>query len=400
MILEFTIAILIGIFLGTLTGLIPGIHTNLISIFIISTSTYFLKIISPEILVVTIVSLAITNTFIDFIPSIFLGAPDEDTALSTAPGHEFLLKGRGHEAVLLTLIGSSIAIILLLLIFPLFAFTIDKIYPIISKLIFFILILASLFLISLEKSRTIPTIIFIFAGFLGIASLNLNLEQPLLPLLTGLFGSSTLIYSISQKTNIPKQKTDFSFPNKNILLKPIIATTIVSPICSFLPGLGSSQAAIISSSIFKKNQLSREQFLILLGSINTLVLSVSFLSLYYTSKIRSGAASAINQIIILNSSSLKLIILAIFLTSAISIPLTIKFSKIFAKNIHRINYTKLSKRILIFLSMIILIFSGILGFLVFLISTILGLFCIYTGCRRGFLMGALLIPTILFYLPL
>ena len=32
-------------------------------------------------------------TFIDFIPSIFLGCPDTDTELSILPGHELLKKG-------------------------------------------------------------------------------------------------------------------------------------------------------------------------------------------------------------------------------------------------------------------------------------------------------------------
>lgn len=399
MILEFLVAVVFGIILGTFTGVTPGVHTNLVSVFLVSISAYFLEIVSPEILVVAITSLAVTHTFIDFVPSIFLGAPDEDTALSVSPGHDFLLKGRGHEAVLLTLIGSSIAIIIFIFIIPVFVFTIDFVYPVILKLIPFILVVVSVFLIFVEKTKEIAFIVFVLAGFLGIASLNLNIEQPLLPLLTGLFGSSTLVYSIFAKTKVPEQKTTFCFFGKRQLIKPVVATAIVSPICSFLPGLGSSQAAIISSSFFKEKQLSREQFMILLGSINTLVICVSFLTLYFTSKTRTGSASAISQLIQLDFHCLLMIIFAIFLTSIISIPLTIFISKIFAKNIHKINYLVISKFVLFFLVVVVLVFSGFAGFFVFLVSTILGLFCIYVGCRRGFLMGALLIPTILFYLP-
>jgi putative membrane protein len=73
--------------------------------------------------------MSITHTFIDFIPSIFLGAPDEDTGLSTLPGHEFLLKGQGYYAVKLTVIGSAIAIISLTFLIPFFILVVPKIYP-------------------------------------------------------------------------------------------------------------------------------------------------------------------------------------------------------------------------------------------------------------------------------
>ena len=398
---QLLIALLIGIFFGTITGLLPGIHTNLIAIILLGASPFLLTYFTPLALIIFIASMAITHTFVDFIPSIYLGAPDEDTVLSIMPGHKFLLKGRGHEAILLTLIGSATAIIILIFITPIFIVAVPKIYPFIQKMMAFILIWISIFLISKEKqSKLWAIIIFLLAGFLGIATLNLNLKQPLLPLLTGLFGSSTIIYSISQKLKIPEQKIGKLILEKRKLIKPIIATTLVSPICSFLPGLGASQAAIIGSEIFPKHkQLNRKQFMILLGSINTLVMAVSFITLYLINKARTGAASTIQQIMQITPKDLIFIITAVIIAAAISILITSKISKLFAKKIHKINYSKISFVVLLFLIVIITIFSGFLGFFILTISTILGLTCIYTGIRRGFLMGALLIPTILFYLP-
>ena len=396
LILIFTL--LAGIATGTVTGLLPGIHTNLIAIILLSSSPILLTFLSPLALIIFITSMAITHTFIDFIPSIYLGAPDEDTALSIMPGHKFLLKGRGHEATLLTLVGSTLAIFLLIIITPIFLFLIPKIYPFIQKMMAWFLIWISIFLISREtESKLWAFLIFILAGFLGLATLNTNLEQPLLPLLTGLFGSSTIIYSISQNLKIPEQKIGKLILQKKQLIKPIIATTLVSPICSFLPGIGSSQAAIIGSEI--TGQLDRKQFLILLGSINTLVMAISFITLYLINKSRTGAANIIQQLIQINSKDLFFIILTIILTATIAIFITIKISKIFAKNIHKINYTKISYIIIIFIILITTFFSGFLGLLILIVSTFLGLTCIYSGVRRGFLMGALLIPTILFYLP-
>ncbi len=395
MLIQLILFLILGIIAGTITGILPGIHTNLIAVILLPT---FLSIPNPLTAVIFITSMALTHTFIDFIPSIYLGAPDEDTALGVMPGHRFLLKGRAHEAVLLTLIGSSSAILILLLITPVFIFIIPKIYPFINRMMSFFLIWISIFLISKEEqSKILALIIFILAGFLGIASLNLPIQNPLLPLLTGLFGSSTLIFSISQKTKIPKQKIGKLIITKKQIIKPAVTTAIISPLCSFFPGLGSSQAAIISASL---TDLTKKQFLILLGSINTLVTATSFITLYIINKSRTGAASAIQQLTTLTPTNLIYIIITIIIASAIAIPLTIKISKIFAKNIHKINYTLLSISILTILTATIIIFSGFLGLITFLTATALGLTTICIGIKRSHLMGSLLIPIILLYLPI
>ena len=388
--------IFLGILAGTFTGLIPGIHINLIAS-ILFTSTFLTGVPGKEVLIF-IVAMAITHTFIDFIPSIFFGAPDEDTGLSALPGHKFLLKGLGHEAIILTVIGSSIAIISLIFLIPFFFTIIPKIYPFINRMMGWFLIWISIFLIFNEKESKINSlIIFLLAGFLGLASLNLPIKQPLFPLLTGLFGSSTLIYSLKTNAKIPEQTIERPYISKKELIKPTIATILISPVCGLLPGLGSSQAAIIGSEITGK--LNREQFLIMLGSINTLIMAISFITLLVIGKSRTGAANAISKLNILNENLLTPLILTILFSSIIAIILTIKLSKFFSRKIHKINYSKISFIILIFLTSIIFAFSGFFGLITFITATILGLTATELGIRKGFLMGALLIPTIIFYFP-
>lgn len=394
--LTLILTLLIGMIAGTITGLIPGIHINLVAISILSLP--IIITLPTTILLIFITSMAITHTFLNFIPSIFLGAPDEDTGLGILPGHELLINGEGHRAVKLTLLGSVIAIATLIFIIPIFITTMPKIYPFLQRMMAFFLIWIAIFLVYNEKESKIKAVlIFILAGFLGLASLNMNLNQPLLPLLTGLFGTSTIIHSIKSKTIIPKQDRGKLDVDKRDIIKPTIATILVSPICSFFPGLGSSQAAIIGSEITGK--LNREQFLILLGSINTLVMAVSFVTLFLFQKSRTGAAFAISQITQLSTAHLTTILITIITSSIIAIPLTILTSRIISKHIHKINYTKISYTILIFLTLIIIHFSGILGLITLIVATTLGLTAIEFQTRRSFLMGAILIPTIIFYLP-
>lgn len=397
LILEFIIVLILGIVAGTFTGLIPGIHTNLIAILILPLA--LTTQLPVTIALIFIVSMAITHTFVDFIPAIFLGAPDEDTGLGVLPGHEFLLMGQGHHALKLTLLGSAIATISLILIAPLFVFFVPKIYPFIEKMMAFFLIWISIFLIYNERnSKAKALLIFTLAGFLGLATLNSDISQPLLPLLTGLFGTSTIIHSIKSKTKVPEQIIEKLKICKKDLIRPTIATIIVSPICSFFPGLGSSQAAIIGSET--AGRLNREQFLILMGSINTLVISTSFITLFLFQKSRTGAAFAISQITSLTATHLYIILATIIISTIAAIPISIRISKSIAKNIHKIPYLKISISILIFLTIITTYFSGILGLITLVVSTLLGLTCIEFQTRRGFLMGAILIPTIIYYLPI
>ncbi len=394
MLIQIILSLLIGILAGTLTGLIPGIHINLIGVLLISLSASLFISINPIYLIVFIVSMAITHTFIDFIPSIFLGCPDTDTELSVLPGHELLKKGQGYQAIILTCYGSLAAIFILILIsFP-SILIISKTYNFISVLIPGLLILASFFLISTEKKKFAALFIFLLSGFLGLCVLNLpSINQPLLPLLTGLFGSSMLIISIKNKTQIPKQ--EITKPKIKIL-KPLFGAVIASPLCSFLPGLGSGQAAIIGNTISRTN---KKGFLVLLGATNTLVMGFSFISLYVISKTRTGAAVAIQQIIGTLSPKLLILILTIaFISGVISFFLTIFLAKIFAKKISTFNYTIASLITLLILVLIIFLASGFLGLIVLTASTFTGLYCISLKVRRTQMMGCLLLPTIILYL--
>ncbi|MBA7628724.1 hypothetical protein ES703_36219 [subsurface metagenome] len=394
MLLEIIIALIIGILAGTITGLIPGIHINLVGIFLVSLSASFFSSLNPIYLIIFIASMAITHTFIDFIPSIFLGCPDTDTELSVLPGHELLKKGQGYEAIILTCYGSLAAIFILILIsFP-SILMISKTYNFIKILIPGLLILTSFFLISLEKKRFSALFVFLLTGFLGLCVLNLpSLKEALLPLLTGLFGGSMLVISIKNKTQIPKQKIT---KPKTKLLRPIIGALIASPLCSFLPGLGSGQAAIIGNTISKTN---KKGFLVLLGATNTLVMGFSFISLYVISKTRTGAAVAMQEIIGNLSGKILMLILTTAVISGIaSFFLTIFLAKFFLQKIEKINYTFLSLITLAILAIIVFLMSGFIGLAVLIISTLTGIYCISLKVRRTNMMGCLLIPTIILYL--
>jgi len=397
MLIEIIIALLFGILTGTFTGLFPGIHINLVGAALIALSSSFLAGISPIYLVVFIAALAITHTFVDFIPGIFLGCPNPDTELSVLPGHEMLRKGEGYQAIMRTASGGLISVFLLIILaFPL-SFVVSKIYPLIQKAIPYILILVCFIMVISERKRKIKALtVLALTGILGTCVLNLDLREPLLPLLSGLFGSSMLLISINQNTKIPGQNLIFKKLKIKELAKPVSGALIASPLCGFLPGLGGGQAAVIGNQISKTDE---KGFLILLGAVNILVMGLSFVSLYSISRTRTGAAAAIQSLLgTMNSATLILILFVCLISGIISFFLVKKISIIFLKIIEKINYKKLSIGIIALLSIIIILISGPLGFLVFAISTATGIYCILTNVRKTQMMGCLLIPTIILYL--
>lgn len=112
---------LLGACLGSLTGLAPGLHVNTLALVLVASAPAILPALeelsvllgverqsAPLLLVAVIVSAAVAHSFLDLLPSIFLGAPEEGTVLSMLPGHRMLLEGRGLEATRCSAYGSLV----------------------------------------------------------------------------------------------------------------------------------------------------------------------------------------------------------------------------------------------------------------------------------------------------
>ena len=397
MLAEILLFLFLGILAGTFTGLMPGIHINLIGAALVSGTFSILAGINPLYLVVFIVAMSITHVFFDFIPSVFLGAPEEGTELSVLPGHEMLKKGQGFQAVYLASIGCSYGLLIfLLLIFPLYFISLFiKNLP--GAIIAVGLIAVSLNMIFLEKKKFSALFVFLLTGILGFIVFNMELREPLLPLLTGLFGSASLFFSIKQKTRIGKQETE-----KKIKVsikkekKALLGSAIFSPLSLFLPALSSGQIAIISNQFAKAD---RKSFLFMLGMITMLTMCLSFLGLFLISKTRTGSAAAIKNLVgILDWRVFVLIILVILISGILSFFFVNKVSKKFLLVLEKINYSKASVITIIVIMVMTFLVSGILGFLVLAVSTLTGIYCISSGVKRTNMIGCLILPTIIIYL--
>ena len=399
--LEFLFASLVGISFGILTGLIPGVHINLVSILLVSLSAYLLDFVSLPSLGVFIISMAIAHTFLNVLPAIFLGAPEADTALGVLPGHKLLLQGMGYEAVKLTVLGSLLSLILAIILIPLFIIIVPKIYQNLQPYIGFILLGVAIYMVLIEKGldkKFWAFAVFLMAGILGIIDLTLpNLKQPLFPMLSGLFGISMLIVSLSNKVEIPKQRiTDVIKIPKFENVRALIAGTFSGSFVSFFPGLGPAQAAILGSQIM--GRLSTYSFLILIGAIDTVNMAVSLVSLYAIDKARNGAVLAIREILTkIDLNTLILFLAVILLVGGIATFLTLYLTKFFAKLIEKLNYRYMGLSVILLITLLVFYFSSWLGLLILVVSTAIGIIPNIVNVKRSHSMGCLMLPVILFF---
>ncbi len=402
-IFEIIIFSIIGSFIGVLTGLIPGLHPNNIALLLILISSSFQINLY---LAIIIVSASIAHTFFNIIPSTFIGAPEDETALVVLPAHSMLLEGKGYNAVCISAISSLMAIAFsFIFLLPTKFILIDlNFYEIIKENIPVILICISAIIILTSRNVKNSVIIFILSGLLGISIIDLESSfllksSPIFPALAGLFGVPTLVYSY--KKLIPKQRIEeikYKVSKLNV-----IGGLFAGEAVSILPGVSSAIAASLALS-FKKKE-SNEEIVSILSVTNTATSFFVIAMLFLILKARSGCAIAVKEFLrierwegIIMPTLLNLFLIAVIISSIISYFSTKSLGKFIAKNISKISYPFLLKLSLAIIIIMVFIFNGFIGLIILFFSSIIGILCLKMKVRRSICMGVLLIPLIISYL--
>ncbi len=390
---ELLLATLLGILLGTVTGIIPGIHVNLLSTFILSLSPLLLPYFSPLSLCAFILSIAITHTFLDVIPTTFLGIPEGDSPYVLFPSQQLVLEGKAYQAIFLSTLGALGSFLLALLCIPIFLFLTKNMYPMIQPYMGWILLFLCLFLLLHEKEKLWATFIFLLSGTLGLIVFSLPLEQGLFPLFSGLFGVSSLLLSLKESSTIPEQKQEVPMVDEAFIAIP--SATLMGWIASFMPGLGPAQVATVTARFVS---LSDKGYLILLGGLSTVNTLLALLSFYLFEKTRSGVLVNIAELIRLDPYTLFLFLVIALIAAGLGSVLTITSSKYFSVWMTRIDYFWLNITILLFIILMTFFLTGTLGLLILIVSSALGVIPEIKGVAKSHMMGCLLIPVLLFFL--
>ena len=385
--------------MGVVTGLTPGLHINLVALILFSISPILLGYTNVIAVASFIIAMSITHTFSDFISATYLGAPSDDTALSVLPAHRLLLDGKGHEAIRLTTIGSLLCLILTIALAPLLILIVPIIFNYLKNYIGWILLAVVIFMVSREENlnkKFWAFVVVALSGILGLVVFNTaNLKDPLLPMLSGLFGVSVLFLSLTQKVVLPIQRTTEMIKVKTKdVVKALGSGAFSGSLVSIFPGLGPAQAGVLSGQIAGK--INVFGYLIMVGGINTVSMVLSLITLFTIEKARNGSIIVVQQLLQNIDINILILFLAVALVAGgIATFLTLYVSKVFSAVMNKINYSFLSVFIILFISLMVLYFSGFVGFLILVIATFIGLIPNIVEVSRSNSMACLLVPIIL-----
>ena len=277
-------ALFMGVAMGTLTGIIPGFHVNNVALILLALAPGLLSLGIPLSAVAgIIVSTGTVHTFLNYIPSALMGAPDADQALSLLPGHRMLLSGNAARGVAWSARGSQLGLFLSLplIILARIAFGPELgWYSQLRDLLPFLLFIISALLLATETTRLdwpkwlrsitfgklgtdsrlagffSATAFFLLTGLFGWTILGPSslparspLDMPgaslLLPSLAGLFGVANLLDIYATTSHLPPQKENWELPPIRPLLIPCFWSGVAGASMGVLPGMTASQATVL-----------------------------------------------------------------------------------------------------------------------------------------------------------
>jgi len=402
-----------GCLLGIVSGLIPGIHVNTLAALLLASypSIEAALPLEPEASAVAVaccvMSASVVHSFLDFVPSVFIGAPDSEDAISVLPGHRLLLAGRGMEAVraaaIGSLVGCSAAVVLAV---PLQWVLIHGADELLSMMTPAVLVVASMALVIGEIRRGTGAwgpFLFILSGLLGLGCMVLPIGTEgiigggsvMMPLLTGLFGIPVMI-SGSSGGRVPPQTDRIRDP---VGLRPGLKGIVMGTAAGWFPGITSTVGASLSAMVLPERRASG--FISMVASIGSVTAVLSLVTLSVSGSGRSGTALVIGEIIGDSLSgfathSFMMVLLSAALGSLAGYVLTIMFGKLFSGAVEAIDQRTLSRTVLLALIALTIALTGPSGLLVLIISASVGMIPRYAGTGRIILCGCLILPVLVF----
>ncbi|WP_308573761.1 tripartite tricarboxylate transporter permease [uncultured Methanosphaera sp.] len=405
------IAIILGILAGIITGMIPSLHVNTVGIVIFSASTLLLNYISALTIASFLISIAITHAMFEFIPSITVAIPSEDTIMSIQPAHKLLFEGRAYEVIRLVSFGGYLSIVLLIIIMPFLFIILPMIYDLLKDYIGYLLIFIMCIIFIKTRGnyniKLLSILVFLISGILGCIMLtgNVNSNISLLCMLSGLFSVSNLIYNFNSNNIIPPQKDVHSVNVDNNFKRSVFAGSISGCILGLLPGLGPAQGTMIAQGLTLNKHVTSEDFLITNSGINISDTLFSLIAIYLISNPRSAISVYVSNLI--SDITLAHIVFFIFISLvvvSVCCMMSIIIGDYIISHMNRVNFRKLNLILIVGITFFIFCYTFYVGGCVwyvgicYVVSIALGIMVNVLGLNKSLLMGVLIIPSILTYL--
>ena len=396
--IEILVGTLLGVLLGTVSGLIPGVHVNTLAGVLISFQVALLSILGPLALAGALFAALITHTFVESIPSTFLGIPDADTSLSVLPAHALTLEGNGEEAVRVAALGSACAMIIAVPLSVCCYFLLPALQPYFDWGIGILLLAVVGYMIVMSESPGWALGIFTVAGALGIFTLRYAYlswhtlgggSALLMPLLTGLFGIAVLL--IASQGVMPDQHFRGLRIKRETIVKSSVLGTLAGIAVGWLPGLSTATANGVLASVIGYEK-DRRAYILATSSANTANAFIGLAALFALSRMRNGVMVVLSELPLPSMSELTVIGV---LAACAAYLITIGFSRS-ANRFNGIDTRLLNRAVILFVVGLCLILTGPFGGFILILAIVLGLVPHIVNVPRVYCMGAIMVPVMLY----
>ena len=261
--------------------MIPGFHVNNVALILLALSPALLEIGIPlSAVAAIIVATGTVHTFLNYIPSALIGAPDGDTALSLLPGHRMLLAGNAARGVAWSARGSQLGLFLslpLIIVARLVFGPEMNLYDNLRNILPFLLLTISFLLLATETTRldwpkwirkitfgklgedsrlagfAVATIFFLLTGWYGwavfrvtsqISSWNARCISSLTKSCWLVRNSKSIGYLCNNFSPATAEE-DWTLPPARPLINPCFWSSVAGAAMGVLPGMTASQATVL-----------------------------------------------------------------------------------------------------------------------------------------------------------
>lgn len=395
--IEILLGTLIGVVLGTLSGIIPGVHANTLAGVLLSLQLALLSVLGPLALAAAMFAALITHTFVDAIPSTFLGIPEADTSLAVLPAHALCLEGNGEEAVRIAALGSACAMVIAIPLSILCFFALPSLQPYFDWWIGILLVASVGYMIVTSEAPGWALVIFLVSGLLGAFALHYAFlgwhtlaggSAILMPLLTGLFGISVLL--TASRGILPAQSFRGLRVEDRTVVKCSVLGTLAGVAVGWLPGLSTASANGVLASLIGYEK-DRRAYILATSAANTANAFIGLAALFALSRMRNGVMVALSELPLPTMSELMVVGV---LAACAAYLITIGLSR-FAYRLNGIDGHFLNRAVIVFVVGLSFLLTGPFGMLILLLAIAVGLAPHLVNVPRVYCMGAIMIPVML-----
>jgi len=396
--LEILLGVIIGVILGTISGIIPGVHANTLAGVLLSLQAVLLSVLGPVALAGALFAALITHTFVDAVPSTFLGIPEADTSLAVLPAHALCLEGNGEEAVRIAALGSACAMVIAVPVSVLCFLLLPALQPYFDWWIGILLVASIGYMIVTSEAPGWALAIFMVSGALGAFALHYTFlawhtlaegSAILMPLLTGLFGISVLL--VASQGTLPEQHFSGIRIEDKAVIKYSLLGTGAGIAVGWLPGLSTASANGVLASVIGYDK-DRRSYILATNAANTANAFIGLAALFALSRMRNGVMAALAEIPLPSMGDLMVIgVLAACAAYVITIWLSMS-----AHRLNGFDSRVLNRSVIIFIVLLSIVLTGPFGLIILLLAIAVGLVPYLVNVPRMYCMGAIMVPVMLY----